>query len=276
MRHLRVVDTVLILLISYLASAVAFFLLGRHLSIRANAGVSAVVLLAVSWIWVRMLIGDVNGYVGIRKPRAVESLIALWGAFAIILPAMAVEALFMRYYKMPPELIDALMELVGARTFGELGYAIAVAAAGAAISEEFVFRGILLRSLSNRIGSYWALIISSLVFSIMHTWRFPSALVIGIYLGYLFLATGSIVPCLFAHFGINCVSIIGIFVSSRIGEESLPFWLREESPAPFWLLLPSLIAFAWAVVVIHRKLTAGVQEPSSEEHSGYTEHDLQG
>lgn len=71
----------------------------------------------------------------------------------------------------------------------------------APITEEFMFRGVLLKSLS-RYGTRFALIITSLLFGLIHgnLQQIPSAFLIGFVFGYIAIKTGSIKMTILLHF----------------------------------------------------------------------------
>jgi uncharacterized protein len=84
-----------------------------------------------------------------------------------------------------------------------------------AIAEEFFFRGII-----QRIFVDWAknihvgILLSAIVFSAFHMqfFTFVPRVIMGIYLGYLFVWSGSIWLPVFAHFVNNAVGVIGIYL----------------------------------------------------------------
>lgn len=78
-----------------------------------------------------------------------------------------------------------------------------------AIIEEYALRGVTLGGLRN-IGDKNALIISSLLFALMHSnfIQIPFALLMGLVLGYLTLVTGSILPAVLLHFINNFASSV--------------------------------------------------------------------
>lgn len=86
--------------------------------------------------------------------------------------------------------------------------------ASAGFVEEILFRGIILKYLMNKKGKVFALIISSLAFSIYHAGRLDpilmlQAFLIGIVLGYLYIITDSIYLSIGLHSGWDfCSSII--------------------------------------------------------------------
>ncbi|MCB2339063.1 CPBP family intramembrane glutamic endopeptidase [Clostridium estertheticum] len=80
----------------------------------------------------------------------------------------------------------------------------------APIYEEVIFRGILLKGMANKINSNLALIISALIFALLHM-NIPqgiNAFLLGLIIGAIYLSSNSIYLCIFAHFINNSVAII--------------------------------------------------------------------
>jgi hypothetical protein len=42
------------------------------------------------------------------------------------------------------------------------------------------------------------------------------------------------------------VAVVAAFVTEKRGEMTMPVWIREEKPAPVWMILVSLAVFALA------------------------------
>ncbi len=80
----------------------------------------------------------------------------------------------------------------------------------APIIEEILMRGYLLNGLSANYGSIIALLVSSLLFALLHfnMVQTLSAFTCGIILGLLYLQTGSIFCCILTHAGYNLISYI--------------------------------------------------------------------
>lgn len=80
----------------------------------------------------------------------------------------------------------------------------------APIIEEILMRGFVLGGLKNEYGIIIALIISSVLFAILHfnMVQTLSAFVIGLILGLLFVKTDSILCCIIAHCGYNIISYL--------------------------------------------------------------------
>ena len=80
----------------------------------------------------------------------------------------------------------------------------------APVIEEILMRGYLLNGLSMSYGNIIALLVSSLLFALLHfnMVQTLSALICGIALGLLYLQTGSIFCCILAHAGYNLISYL--------------------------------------------------------------------
>ncbi|MDR1980501.1 MAG: CPBP family intramembrane metalloprotease [Tannerellaceae bacterium] len=111
---------------------------------------------------------------------------------------------------------------------------VAVIAAVAGITEEFLFRGALQRILEKRFTSHHTVIwIAAVVFSTVHMqfYGFLPRLLLGAYFGYLLYWTRSIWVPVFAHFVHNGIAVAGMskaewreneFVSGEISGAGLP------------------------------------------------------
>lgn len=84
----------------------------------------------------------------------------------------------------------------------------------APILEEFLMRGFILNGLSVNYGIIVALLISSILFALLHfnIAQIFSSFICGIILGLIYLYTGSILSCIFAHMGYNLISYIMIIL----------------------------------------------------------------
>ena len=84
----------------------------------------------------------------------------------------------------------------------------------APILEEFLMRGFILNGLSVNYGIIVALLISSILFALLHfnIAQIIPSFICGIILGLIYLYTGSILSCIFAHMGYNFISYIMIIL----------------------------------------------------------------
>ncbi len=96
------------------------------------------------------------------------------------------------------------------------------------ICEETAHRGMLLKGLSN-LGRHRAIIISSILFGLMHMniEQFFYATLIGIFLGYLTTYCDAIFPAMIIHFMNNFLSVFMSFSSANsLGFESMFTWIN--------------------------------------------------
>lgn len=89
----------------------------------------------------------------------------------------------------------------------------------APIIEEILMRGFVLNGLENTYGITVGLIISSILFALLHfnMVQTLSAFVCGIILGLLYVKTGSILCCIIAHCGYNFISYT-MMIYQRMGK----------------------------------------------------------
>ena len=83
------------------------------------------------------------------------------------------------------------------------------------VSEEVFFRGLMYTALRDRWGLGWAIIGSSLVFSLLHLApaHVPVLFLVGAGLALLRQGTGSLLPGIVAHIGFNTTLVIGHYTS---------------------------------------------------------------
>jgi membrane protease YdiL (CAAX protease family) len=106
-------------------------------------------------------------------------------------------------------------QLTGAGAFAR---GLLVAAVVAPIVEEIIFRGIILRGFAEKYGKNRALLYSSLLFGIVHLnpWQFIPAVALGLFLGALYLRTGTVVTTCIAHAFYNgAILVLSRFPSTR-------------------------------------------------------------
>lgn len=128
----------------------------------------------------------------------------------------------------------------------------------APLAEEFLCRGWLLPAAAARWGPWPAVALTSLVFAGMHLnpWQFFYAAWMGLLLGWVWLRTRSVWPCVLGHAVNNTMAwIISVWTPDAPG-------FRQESYAdevellPAWLLALSIAATAGAAVWFRRASAA--------------------
>lgn len=85
-----------------------------------------------------------------------------------------------------------------------------VAVVVAPFAEEIFFRGFLLTGVGNRYGYGWGAVVSALIFSVLHMQlgAFLPIFILGLLLAWLYIRTGSIWLCIFAHIAFNSIALL--------------------------------------------------------------------
>jgi len=146
---------------------------------------------------------------------------------------------------MPPWILEIFMEMIGG------GWPSLVALVVVApLTEELLFRGLILRGLIAQRGVWSGVLYSSLLFGIMHLnpWQFVSAFLIGMVLGWLFVLSRSLVPCILLHAVFNALTIVVGGYAESFGF-SIPGYTGEPSVVPvFQPLVFDLLGIVLVVV----------------------------
>lgn len=94
----------------------------------------------------------------------------------------------------------------------------------APICEEFLFRGLILQKL-RKYGDFFALLVSSIMFGILHGnfSQTPFAFIVGLALGFAVIETGSLFSSIIIHFLVNSISTAINISSLYLGDEKATF-----------------------------------------------------
>jgi membrane protease YdiL (CAAX protease family) len=160
-----------------------------------------------------------------------------------------------RYVAPPPKwLLDVLKDVFFPE--GQVLSRIFLLMIVAPVTEELLFRGIILRGLLSRYRPAVAVVLTALLFGAVHLnpWQFLSATFLGIAFGWFFLRTGSVALCVIAHAISNGLFILFTSLPLNIpGMTGTP-----DNPVvefqPWWLDLAGL-ALLLAGLWIFRKAT---------------------
>lgn len=105
-------------------------------------------------------------------------------------------------------------QILYTQPFLELGYGwgliILLVCVQPAVIEELAFRGVMLSALRRVLDSRDAIVVSALLFMVIHltVLSFPHLFIIGLALGYLRVKTGSLYPGMLAHFVHNLLVVL--------------------------------------------------------------------
>ncbi|TKH00358.1 CPBP family intramembrane metalloprotease [Peribacillus simplex] len=128
-------------------------------------------------------------------------------------------------------------------------YSIIMIGFSVAISEEILFRGILLKQYQ-RVNIKSAIILSALIFSIYHmtVGNLVFAFVMGISLALLTIYTGSIVPAIFFHFLVNEIMRIIMHFPEKVTETYFKVMVSPITSISGMILFLSILTFLFIKV----------------------------
>lgn len=129
-----------------------------------------------------------------------------------------------------------------------------------ALMEELFFRGYVQQQLRRRLGWGAVLLLTGLLFSLMHgqPYGFFSRWAMGITLGFVALWSGSLWPAVAAHFANNALNVAAGSLATS-GQLS-PELLEADLGVPTWLALISLLLTAGGLVAYRQLAPAGVMD----------------
>jgi hypothetical protein len=155
----------------------------------------------------------------------------------------------------PPAWLERMFaELAGGRR--SLWGSIALLVVAAPLTEEPLFRGVILRGLLGRYTARRATVLAALLFAVFHLnpWQFLGAFVAGLLFGWWRAATGSLVPGLACHALNNAMPIVAANVAGlRIpGYAGVPTGMVEFHP--WWFDALGLALAAGGLWLVTRRL----------------------
>jgi membrane protease YdiL (CAAX protease family) len=144
----------------------------------------------------------------------------------------------LRYFCPAPEWINSFMTDITTSGFSS----ILLLGIVAPLSEEILFRGIILKGLVSRYSPTKAILISAILFSLFHLnlYQFFGAFMIGLLLGYLYFRMKSVLPCILAHSITNLLAVLASVCSIPIPGTSLPNTSTQVLFQPLWFDLTGL------------------------------------
>ena len=172
------------------------------------------------------------------------------------------DKLFSQLFSMPEQVQEYLEKALDAFKIDNLGSLLLITLGAviiAAITEEILFRGFL-QSAYERDGSpFRAVLISSLVFAVVHfSPQFFQIFLLGSLLGYLALRTDSLYPGILLHMINNGIAITFI----NINTENFSFYSIGNHVSPL-ILIPSILIFVASLKSFHTKTAARIIIKSS-------------
>ncbi|MBR3853130.1 MAG: CPBP family intramembrane metalloprotease [Tidjanibacter sp.] len=177
-------------------------------------------------------------HLGVRR---VNLPILLWGVAVLLASSVVLEPLLLLF---PKEEYQNVTDMVGLG-----GWAILSVVVCAPILEEILFRGLIFESCRERFGSGAAVLISALLFGLVHgvPVQIINAFVVGLIFGYIYLRTGSLLSVIILHAINNGIAYISLAFFGDAADTTLrdligPDWL-------YWTIYGlSTVVFVYAMV----------------------------
>lgn len=158
----------------------------------------------------------------------------------------------------PEWLMNQLVDLVRAEQslWGSILALIVVAP----LTEEILFRGLILDGFLRKYSVPKSIVVSALLFGLFHfnPWQFVAAFVGGIILAWWRIRTGSIVPCIFGHAFKNAIPmvVLGLKIEIR-GYSSDPTGPIQLQP--WWFDVIGVILFVTAFFALQQRFAESQQ-----------------
>ena len=156
---------------------------------------------------------------------------------------------------------EVTQEMLNINSVGQLILCVLVVGVMAGLSEEMLFRGAMLRTMQDsRLGKHAVVWITAILFSAFHLqfYGFVPRMLLGVWLGYLFVWTGSLWVPIIAHTLNNSTVVLMSYLSNKgvIPEgfgDNLGLPAADSFP---WLATCSLIASLALAISVHAFYTS--------------------
>lgn len=152
-------------------------------------------------------------------PSKFNPSLVLWGILLLLVMSVVIEPLLSLF---PSRYLENFND-----TIGRGGWTVLTTVVLAPILEEVFFRGQILGSIKHKYGSFWALLVSSLLFALIHgnPPQMVNAFFMGLILGYICLKTGSLLSVIVIHAFNNALAYIQL---EAFGEDSATATVRQS------------------------------------------------
>ncbi|MFC1537704.1 lysostaphin resistance A-like protein [Gemmatimonadota bacterium] len=148
---------------------------------------------------------------------------------------------------------------------------LALLVVSAPLTEEFLFRGLILSGFLGNYSVKKAVLASAVLFALIHLnpWQFLGGFIVGVLFAWWFIKTGSLLPCLFGHALINAMPMI-VYKVLQLEIPGYSSGVSELLFQPLWFdSLGILLAGVgiWLLIRMFRRVetgcTAGLNEASA-------------
>jgi membrane protease YdiL (CAAX protease family) len=205
--------------------------LGRGLSVRVNLLLAEVCLVAPALLALLLFGIPLGAGIGLRPIRRPTVLLSVGLGATLWLASLGLLELQYTVWAPPPgylEMFRRLHEALRPANPADALLSLMAIALVPALCEEVLVRGVVLPSLVTIIGGPAAVVVSAVLFGLMHLdpYRFPFTCAVGLALGAVRLRTGSLFPSVAAHATLNGLTLV---VAPLLDEAAQPL----PDPRPF-------------------------------------------
>lgn len=125
-----------------------------------------------------------------------------------------------------------------------------------AFTEEMFFRGIILNGFKENYSERKAIIISALLFGIIHLnpWQFISAFIIGLFSAWICIKTKSIILSIYIHIFNNIMSVIALKYREVIPIKGFNTAYSERTFQPIWFDIIGIIISVLGIILLIKNI----------------------
>lgn len=187
----------------------------RKLNSKISPWLNLIILIALNLLFIILLVQKTNFKINILHNISPMGILLALGC-SILFYLLLDKGLDPFFAKMFPKSEGNYKEAINILGQAPIPSFIYVSILGPAV-EEILMRGYVLGGLQNRYGIIIALLISSILFALMHfnMVQTLSAFICGLILGLLYINTGSIFCCILAHSLYNAISYFTSILGNR-------------------------------------------------------------
>lgn len=191
-------------------------------------------------------------------PRLAPYALAVLAGTAILVSEL--DNLLTDLIPMPKEMLDTLLEL----STGKHGLPATIFLLNvvAPVTEELLFRGIILRGFLITYRTRTAILLSALLFALFHfnIWQGVGAFLLGVIFGWWYVRTASVVPCLVGHALFNAVPVVFYGI---LGFDHPDFTAPVEYQ-PLWLDALGVLLLVGGAITLERAFRMTLPVPAAE------------
>lgn len=199
--------------------------------------INLIAILAIVSYGIRRTGLSVQAVLALRPVRPILLAPLIPGCMGLSILLSEADNLLRTVLPVPPGFAEAYLDIIGPHVPAwKLLFTLSFVAP---LTEEFLFRGLLMHGYLQRYTARKAIILSSLLFAVIHLnpWQFASATVLGVLVGWCRVRTGSLWLCLFVHaLNNSMISLIQVIPGLEIPGYTISA-AHESQFQPLWFNL---------------------------------------